>query len=472
MAAHSLLFRLFTLAIACMSMLSQNYIDAQTPNIVVIMADDLGWNSVGWHTSDVSTPNLDQLCRDGVEFDNFYVSPMCSPTRAGFMTGRYPIRFGLARAVIPPWRDYGLPITETTIANVLADAGYERRGIFGKWHLGHARKKWLPNNRGFTDFLGCYNGAIDYFTHEREGELDWHHNDHPAHQNGYATTLIGQAASQFIADSATQDVPFFCYIPFNAPHSPFQASDADLKRYPAIKDRKKRTYYAMISVMDDEVGRILQTIDDNGIRDDTVVWFFSDNGGVGGIRDSNRPLRGSKLTAYEGGVRAAACVRYPKQFPGGRKLTEQTMFIDVLPTVMNLAGADPQSLPNELDGVNLTALLSGDEDRLPPRDLFFYHGQQGESAEPIAVISGNWKLVVNGPRITGSITDSHRVELFHISTDPNETQNVTANHPEKVTELFEKLREFRSLQPTESIPPYKFGNQDFRAPPKWKIERD
>jgi len=449
-------------------LLAATAIAEDKPNVVVIMADDLGWNAVGYHNPEVKTPNLNRLCKEGIELDNFYVSPMCTPTRAGFLTGRYPIRFGLAKAVIPPWRDFGLSTEEVTLADALGKAGYPNRGIFGKWHLGHARKKWLPTRRGFTESVGCYNGAIDYFTLEREGERDWHENDAVSKQRGYATTLTGQAASKFIEESAKKKEPFFCYVPFNAPHSPFQAPEKYLERYSKIKDKRKRTYYAMITAMDDEIGRILKAIDDAGIRENTIVWFFSDNGGVKNIAGNNKPLHGAKLSTYEGGVRAAACVRFPSRYPGGKTITERTAFIDVMPTILPLAGTTAKRAGcKPLDGVNLDPLLSGKAKLLPERDLFFYHGQSGEESQPMAIISGDWKLVTIGSDFRNAPDSKLQVSLFKISVDPNETRNLANGEPEVLERLMEKLIKFRKLQPGGGIPVYGAGRKGFKAPKDW-----
>ncbi len=440
------------------------------PNIVVIMADDLGWNAVGYHNPEVKTPNLDRLCKEGVELDNFHVSPMCSPTRAGFMTGRYPIRYGCARSVIPPWRDFGLPTDETTFAQALAKAGYAQRGVFGKWHLGHLRQKWHPNQRGFTEFLGCLNGAIDYFTQDRDGERDWHHNGASAPQTGYATTLIGEASAVFIRNAAKDKKPFFCYTAFNAPHDPYQVPDRYEQPYAHIKEQNKRTYYAMITAMDEELGRILAAIDEAGIAEDTLVWFFSDNGGVAKIKGNNAPLKGAKLTAYQGGVRAVACVRFPGHYPGGRKITGRTAFIDVLPTALALAGIDPaQAGCKPLDGVDLNPVLSGKAKAPPERDLYFYHGQQGEENEPIAILSKEWKLVVEGPTLSQGRTENHTAELYRIDEDPNETKDVAAANPETVERLMQRLVAFRKLQPDNGIPPYAEGRSGFTAPKNWMV---
>ncbi len=443
---------------------------AAKPNIVIILADDLGWNAVGYHNPEVKTPNIDKLCKAGIELDNFYVSPMCSPTRAGLMTGRYPIRFGMARAVVPPWRNFGLDTEEVTIAEALARAGYVNRGIFGKWHLGHQQVKWHPCSRGFTEFLGCYNGAIDYFTHQREGELDWHHNEQSNYEQGYTTNLIGKAAADFISRSVRSGKPYFCYVPFNAPHSPFQAPQEYIDRYSHIKGKNRQIYFAMITAMDDEVGRILDAVEATGQADNTLVWFFSDNGGVGNIRDNNKPLHGSKLTSFEGGVRTVSCVKYPDFFPGGRKVTVPTAFIDILPTVMDLAGLSSDEVGcKKLDGVDLVPLLTGKENNLSARNLYFYHGQSGEHDEWVGFISGQWKLVVHGPSLINGRKDAHDVKLYKIASDPNEEKDVSKEYPDTVNKLIADFTEFRKLQPKNNIPPYDAGKGDYTIPKEWQI---
>ncbi|MGB2823203.1 MAG: sulfatase-like hydrolase/transferase, partial [Phycisphaerae bacterium] len=265
------------------------------PDIVIIVADDLGWNDVGYHGSEIKTPHIDRIAAEGVQLDRFYACPICSPTRAGLMTGRWPLRFGIMRAVIPPWRDYGLPPEEETLPEMLARAGYKRRGCFGKWHLGHSNRRFHPIDQGFTHFYGCYNGAIDYFTHMREGELDWHRQYAPAREEGYSTTLLAQEAAKFIADSPAdpstgsgRTEPFFCYLPFNAPHTPLQAPPEYLQKYAHLKGQRQK-FAAMVACMDDGIGRVLRALDEKGIADNTIVLFFSDNGGGPGA--SNTPLR-------------------------------------------------------------------------------------------------------------------------------------------------------------------------------------
>lgn len=454
-------------------------IDKSPPNIVILLADDLGWADVGYHGSYIRTPNIDQLTREGVELDRFYVSPMCSPTRAGIMTGRYPIRFGLARAVIPPWRDFGLDVAEVTIADVLTKAGYRYRAIFGKWHLGHHHAKWHPLSRGFTQFLGHYNGAIDYFTLEREGERDWHSNYEPSDQSGYSTDLIADGAASFIREHA-KDGPFLCYVPFNAPHSPFQAPRKYIDQYEDLKkpdgqgkktQKTRRTLAGMITCMDDGIGRILKSIDDAGIADNTLVWFLSDNGGVKAISDNNLPLRGDKLSVFEGGVRVPASIRWPNGLKGGRKVTAPLANIDILPTVMKIAGVKKHG-GKPLDGLNVLPVLAGERKALD-RDLYFYHGQKGEHDELIALTTPEWKLIILGPNIAKNDFHSikHRRMLFAIADDPFEKHGLAEKHSDVVEQLGRRLVEFRKLQPNDAVSLYDLGRRAFRAPKNWRIKR-
>ncbi len=453
---------------------------AGPPHIVIIVADDLGWRDVGFHGGEIKTPNIDRLAVEGVRLDRFYVAPICSPTRAGLMTGRYPIRYGLMRAVIPPWRKGGLNTTEVTLAEVLGKAGYAHRGIFGKWHLGHSSVRYHPLRRGFTEFVGHYNGAIGYFTHEREGELDWHHNFEPSYEKGYSTDLIAGHAAAFIRRHASSGSPLFCYVPFNAPHSPFQAKPEDVQPYLNLKalpgdwpdrarrDRNRRLLAGMIAGLDRGVGRILDAIDEAGIRANTFVLFFSDNGGVGGIGD-NRPLRGAKATVFEGGIRVAAAVRWPDQIPAGGRVEEPLAYIDVLPTLMRIAGIrDHGGKP--LDGLDVFDLLNSNQAKLE-REIYSYIGQAGEDTEQITYMTREWKLVVSGPRVTDRAADdaTRSKLLFRIASDPTEQHDLAHQQPELLPQMFEKVKAFRALQPADAVPPYEVGREGFRAPKEWAL---
>jgi arylsulfatase A-like enzyme len=230
------------------------------PNIVHIVADDLGWKDVGFNgATDIKTPNIDALAAGGAKFTQFYVQPMCTPTRAALMTGRYPFRYGLQTMVIPSVSAYGLDTTEWLMPQCLKEAGY-KTAIIGKWHLGHADKKFWPKQRGFDYQYGAMIGELDYFTHDEHGVLDWFRDNEPVKEEGYTTTLIGQDAARLIEghDAAT---PLYLYLTFNAPHTPYQAPKEYIDRYRNIEDPTRRTYAGMVACLDDEIGRVVAALD-------------------------------------------------------------------------------------------------------------------------------------------------------------------------------------------------------------------
>lgn len=462
------------------------------PNVVIVVADDLGNRDVSFHGGELATPNIDRIAREGVALERFYSAPVCSPTRAGLLTGRYPIRYGLMRSVIPPWRDYGLDTEEVLLPELLAEAGYAERGIFGKWHLGHTSVRYHPLRRGFTEFVGHYNGGIDYFVHEREGERDWQQGYTSVDESGYSTDLITDHAVDFIGRHAGQGAPFLLYVPFNAVHSPWQAREDVLPRYadlpgidvprgyeeltedvvayvggPEDRREKRRLTAAMGESLDTGVGRILDALDAHGIADNTFVLFFSDNGGVVGVSD-NTPFRGAKASVYEGGIRVAAAARWPSGgLSGGRVVSDPVAYIDVLPTLLGIAGIEAPA-ERDLDGRDMLGVLMGTEEA-SPRDLYSYIAVGSGAVEQVAVIEPEWKLVVVGPELPepGSVEQS-RTLLYAIESDPHELEDVSADHPEVVARLMDKAIAFRALQPPDAVPPYDAGREGFVAPPDWK----
>lgn len=433
------------------------------PSILILIADDLGYADVGFNGGrTIATPNLDRLAATGVKLTNFRVCPMCSPTRAGLLTGKWPHRFGMMRAVVPPWSTYGLPPGEQTLAELLAPAGYERRGITGKWHLGHAKRAFLPLAQGFTSFVGCYNGAIHYFTHEREGEVDWHRGEETSREEGYATDLIAAEASRFIQDAPTGK-PWFLYVPFNAPHSPFHAKEEDLKKYASLPAGDRRTYAAMVDCMDQAIGRILAVVEARPDAANTLVLFSSDNGGIPKTGSSNTPYRGAKLTVYEGGTRACAAIRWPAGgLSGGRTFDGRIGYIDVLPTVLASAGAE---IPKEVDGRNILPALRSEEP-LAERPWFSYI-HQGEDAHA-SVHLGNWKLVAHGDFFAEKPAVAPALELYDLATDTAEKTNVAASQPDRVADLHRRLREFGTWQKA-GVANYEAGRKGFVPPKDWVI---
>ncbi|HEX8522055.1 MAG TPA: sulfatase-like hydrolase/transferase [Tepidisphaeraceae bacterium] len=469
---------LFCVAIVCQTA-GATTASSRPPNVVLIVADDLGWNAVGYHNGFVRTPNIDRIAHQGVELDRFYVSPMCSPTRAGLMTGRYAMRMGMARSVVRPWAKFGLPPEERTLPEALSEAGYAYRGAFGKWHLGHLDPKWHPLSQGFTEYRGCYNGAADYFTRDRDGETDWHHNWDDVDEKGYTTDLIADAAASFVREHSRQE-PFFCYVAFTAPHEPLAAPQQYVAQYAKLDDNpadnkpsEKQLLAAVVASMDDGIGRILKSIQDAGVAENTLVWFISDNGGVRSVPGNNAPLRAGKLTVYEGGVRVPAAVWWPGKIDGGRQIQTPILNTDIMPTLVKLCGAKEVAPVGPLDGGDVLPALGAKGDAAPPqtRDLYFFTGQTGFEDEQLALITPDgWKLIIMGPdvrRAGGYGSPGHRVELYHLGSDPLEKTDRAAAEPKRVEELGKKLIAFRQSEPATSLPPMNRKPPQFRLPPKW-----
>ena len=437
------------------------------PNIIIILADDLGYADVGFHGSDIKTPNLDKLANEGAKLENFHACPMCSPTRAGLMTGRYPLRFGMMRAVIPPQRNFGMAPSEYNMAEAMRDAGYNYRGCFGKWHLGHLQTQWHPINQGFTYFVGCYNGAVDYFNQTREGEVDWHNNFETVKAGGYTTDLITDAAVNFI-NEVPKEEPYFLYVPYTAPHSPFQAKPEDIEKYEHRTEKKKRIYAAMVDCMDQGIGEILKTIDERGDRDNTFILFFSDNGGVNRIAD-NSPMKGSKLTVYEGGIRVVAAAHWPNGgIKGGKIINEEMGYIDVLPTIAAVAKSKVP-FKNELDGINVLHAMQGKE-ALNERSWFTYLDQNRTSREKIALTLNDRKLVVVSDKEQTPEIEAKEYELYEIDEQRKETKLKPENNKEIIERLDSIAQDYMKLKADPQIEQYQIGKEGFVAPKDWIIE--
>lgn len=425
------LLRLATLLVASCTCVAQAA--PPKPNILFIVADDLGWKDVGFHGSDIRTPNLDRLAAGGTRLEQFYTQPMCTPTRAALLTGRYPFRYGLQTGVIPTGATYGLPTDEWLLPQALREAGYTT-AIIGKWHLGHADKQFWPHQRGFDVQYGALIGEIDYFNHECEGKVDWYHNNKLVKEKGYSTTLFGNEAVKFI-EAQTSAGPFYLYLAFNAPHTPYQAPPEYLDRYRHISDPSRRAYAGSITAMDDQVGRVVAALDRRKLRDNTLIVFMSDNGGTrnalfaGAMADvskvripcDNGPYREGKGTVYEGGTRVAAFVNWPGHIPAGVTVSEMMHTVDWYPTLAGLAGASTSKC-KPLDGLDVWQTISAGKPS--PRTEIVYN------IEPFraAVREGDWKLVWR-------TTLPQSVELFNVAQDPFEKNNLAGQYPDKVAAL-------------------------------------
>ena len=440
------------------------------PNVVIILADDLGYADVSFNGGNIPTPNIDRIANEGVNLKRFYACPVCSPTRGGTMTGRWPNRFGIMRAVITPWRKKGMPPEEHTIAEMFEKAGYPMRACMGKWHLGHYRKAFLPTRQGFNHFYGHYNGAIDYFTHIREGEPDWHRNDSTCRDEGYSTDLLGQEAEAYIRDAAEKKEPFLLYLPFNAVHSPYQAHPEDIEEFAGIQGERRRIYAAMVHSMDLAVGKVLDALDSNRLSENTFVLFFSDNGGVG--PGDNTPLRGHKAQVLEGGIRVCAAARWPAGgVSGGGTINEGPIgYIDIYPTLRHIIGMDTMIAPNPLDGVSVIDVMRGKKEA-PRRDWFSYIHQSGDTAR-YAVIREPWKLILYTTDILApdAFNQSH-MELYNLDIDLQELTDLKGENPEKVQELFNSLLDFHKLQ-KDPVDQFEVGRDGFVAPKEWVVTRE
>lgn len=416
------------------------------PNIVYIVADDQGWKDVGFHGSDIKTPNIDRLAKTGARLEQFYAQPMCTPSRAALMTGRYPHRYGLQTLVIPSAGKYGLATDEWLLPQALKAAGYST-AIVGKWHLGHADRKYWPRQRGFDHQYGPLLGEIDYYTHSAHGTRDWFRNDQPVKEEGYVTRLLGDEAIRLI-EQRDSKAPFFLYLAFTAPHSPYQVPKEALAQYAAVADPARRAYAAMITAMDGEIGRVIRALEARQLLGNTLIVFQSDNGGPHSakftgevdmskstIPPDNSPLREGKATLYEGGTRVIAVASWPGQIPAGSIVDQPIHIVDMFPTLAGVAGA-PTDKGKPLDGLDVWPTLS--KGAASPREEVVY------DIEPFraGLRRGNWKLV-------WLATLPSRVELFDLARDPSEKTNLAEQNPQVVAELQQRIE----VLARDAVPP-------------------
>jgi len=416
------------------------------PNLVVILTDDHGYADVGFNgCEDIPTPHIDRIAKEGARFTNGYVTyPVCSPSRAGFITGRYQGRFGFRRnpTLSPFDPKAGLPLEEENIAEILKKVGYHS-GIIGKWHLG-THPKFRPNVRGFDEFFGFTAGGHNYFPEdliyptieEVDKKGGWYltkllRNETPVEIDEYLTDELSNEAVDFI--DRNSDKPFFLYLSYNAPHTPMQASRKYLDRFMHIEDERRRTYAAMVSAVDDGVGRVLKKLDELKLDDDTLVFFLSDNGGASNNGSMNTPLRGSKGNVYDGGMRVPFALRWAGSVPPGRDFEQPVSSMDILGTMAALTGVEIAA-ERPLDGVNLIPYLKG-EAKGPPHDYLFWQ-MFGKGSQ--AVRRGDDKLV--------AIEEG--LELYDLSDDIDESENRVKSQMETTLELKAKLDDWtRQLQP-------------------------
>lgn len=392
-------------------------LQAARPNMIVILSDDCGYHDFSMQGSKTETPRIDALADGGVRFTNGYVSGcVCSPTRAGLLTGRYQQRFGHEFNIPPQYSEVnGLPLTEKLFPKMLQEAGY-RTIALGKWHLGYA-PKFHPLERGFTDYYGFLQGARSYWPLEKPTILNRLLRDKEVvtpEKFDYMTDHLADEAAKYIADS--KEKPFFMYLAFNATHGPNHATEEDLARAGGEK------IPAMTIALDRAVGKVLDALDENNLADNTIVFFLNDNGGT--PAHDNRPLHGFKGSSWEGGTRVPFAVRWPAKLPKGKVFDQPVISLDIASTCLAAAGVEPSG--NPLDGVDLVPHLSGDNTKAPHDTLYWKNGAKWSARE------GDFKLVA------GNADQSGRPQLFDLSKDISEKVDIAADHPEVVSRIQEK----------------------------------
>ncbi|MEX2185595.1 MAG: arylsulfatase [Pirellulales bacterium] len=419
---------------------SDNSPKPSPPNIVFLLIDDLGRTDVGFMgCKDIRTPHIDKLARGGAILDAHYVQPVCSPTRAALLTGRYATRTGVY-TVVRPHAKWGLPLGERTLANALKDAGYQT-AIAGKWHLGEFDPVYVPTARGFDRQYGHYFGALDYFTHVRDGSHDWYRDGQESKENGYATALIAREACKMIADRDAKK-PLFLYVPFNGVHSPLQVPERYLQPYADIKGNRRKLA-GMIAAVDEAISQIVAALDKAGIRDNTLIVFASDNGGPNPrALSTNGKLRAGKGTIYEGGVRVCAFANWPGHVPAGATIAEPMHAVDWYPTLVKLAGGSlEQKLP--IDGRDVWPTITRGEKS--PHDAILLV----QSPKRAAVRMGDWKLLVDtsaasddaSPQAPRAARRAQRnaqrsvVELYNLADDLGEQTNLAEKQPDRVAAM-------------------------------------
>lgn len=441
------------------------------PNVVLLLADDLGWNDVGYHGSEIRTPHIDALAQRGVVLDRFYAFPTCTPTRVALMTGRSPLSMGLHGPVEP--ERSGLPVDERTLADILRDVGYQT-WLVGKWHLGAGHVKYWPRRRGFDEFYGHLTGGIGYWDKVHRGGYDWMRGESVVRDDGYTTDLITDEAIRLLRERE-RTRPVFLYASFNAPHVPNQAPAEAVARYAEIPDPERRTHAAMVDLLDAAIGRILAALDEEGMTRDTLVIFLSDNGGAtreivrpwvrwlishfDEYASSNAPLRGGKTDVFEGAIRVPAILHWPGRLEGGRTISGRVTAQDLLPTLAE-ALVLPMDETRELHGTSRWDVIAAGADTPAPD---FAVGNMAS----FAYFRGPWKLVeAASPLPFAKPTGTF---LFRVDEDPAETRDLAAAHPEVVAELKAALEGFPIAESNFELPrPWEFdtffGGAETRPP--------
>lgn len=395
--------------------------DHAEPNVIVILADDLGYRDLGFQGSQrIKTPHLDRLASGGTVFtDAHTTASVCSPSRAGFITGRYQQRFGHEANVPPP--EHGMDTSEYTMGQAFQSLGYSTF-VVGKWHLGDPDECY-PTRRGFDEFWGLREGSRRYWYDPKKSDRpgDPHGVEHNGKQVGFDGFLTDRFTDQAIRMIDSTDKPFFLYLSYTAPHGPLEAEEADLARAD-----NRDPYAALVQNMDDNIGRLVAFLEKQSLRENTLIWFFSDNGGIGPTA-SNVPLNGRKGIKFEGGQRVPFVMNWPGRVPAGKTFDGLTSAMDIFPTSFKLAGG--KTTPKPLDGVDLMPYVTGEKKR-SPHEMLFWKKLEGAAAR-----IGDWKLIK---------TAGLPIMLYNLKEDLGEYNNLAKGRPEKVEELLESYESWNA----------------------------
>ncbi len=442
------LLLLSLLALSCSSTKVKPKETVEKPNLVVIMTDDMGWADVGFNgCKDIPTPNIDVIANEGVRFEEGYVSfPVCGPSRAGFLTGRYQDRFGFTTnpSIDPNNPIAGLPVEEETMAQVLRKVNYNN-AIIGKWHMG-TNDVFHPLERGFDYFYGFLSGGHNYYPDqltlkdlsEVTKKWEWYRtkiieNKTKVETDDYLTDELSDAAVSYINKQAETNQHFMLYLAYNAPHTPLQATEKYLSRFPSIKDKRRRTYAAMVSAVDDGVGRVLDALKEKGLDENTIVVFLSDNGGAKNNASDNGPLRGVKGDLFEGGIRVPFAMRWKGVIPEGQTYKKPVSSLDIMATIVAQTNVEINK-ERPLDGVNLIPYLTGENNTNPHDYLFWRKWEQNA----MAIRQGNYKLVSNKNQ------EVNTPALYNISNEISEENDLSDEHKKKHHQMLKEWQQWNS----------------------------
>ena len=420
------------------------------PNIIYILADDLGWKDVGYHGGQAMTPNIDTLANNGARLEKFYTLPYSSSSRAALMTGRYPMRFGLQMMSILPWNSYGVPPDERLLPEALREAGYTT-AAFGEWRLGHAQQQYLPNSRGFDYFFGSLNKGRNHFKDKSNINMDWWLNSVRTPIGGYDSEVISEQVRDYMGALSGQK-PFFLYISFPNPASPFEAPEKFTKMYVNVEDEDRRNYLAMVSALDLAIGEIISKLDDLGFAEQTLIIFHSDNGGAvrnkyktgdGDVAKAvadNGPLFNGKGSLYEGGIRVPALLYWPTRIKP--QMTNELVHItDMYTTLLKVGRASLESNKQvkPVDGLDARPVIFDGSTSSRSEVLVNVDEFRG------ALILDNWKLIVYAS-LPG------RVELYNIQDDPTEENNRSKSEPKRLKEMLKRFTDLAwEMSPSEYL---------------------